>query len=125
LKRIVNDETRLPSHRVVDSKKAGAVWDGLDDGLYALLELLVVEARGRADGRLVLLPDSGHRPSKAQATELLGCSLDAEKLLLQGPLPLGQIRIRGDQFIVHVLIHVLTHFSVNLNLRRCKYVFWK
>ena len=96
LKSIVNNETRLPSHGVVDSKNARAVRDGLDDRLHALLELLAVEACAWAHGRLVLLPNSSHRPSKIQATKLLVCSLDVEELLLKGSLLLGKIGIRGN-----------------------------
>ena len=122
LKGVINNESGLSSHRVVNGEDARAVWDRLHDRLQAVLELMVVKARAWTDGRLVLLPD---RSSEAQTTELLGCSLNTEELLLKSSLLLCKIRIGGKQFIVQVLVHVLASFSINLNLGRCKDMFWK
>jgi hypothetical protein len=71
-----------------------------------MLELLVIQAHGRADRRPKLLSAIVHEPSvEVQAAELLGSNSDTQKLLLQGPLLLGKVLIGRYQLIIQILVH--------------------
>jgi hypothetical protein len=85
----------------------------LHDWLQTLLELLIVQTHGGADGRLkLLMSDVVHEASvEVESRQLVGRSCDAQELLLEGSLLMSKVIVSGNQFVVQGLIHILC--SVN------------
>lgn len=104
---IIVDDARLTGHRIVNRKDAWTTGDCLNNRLKTLLKLLTEHVDRRGNGRLSLEVAIHHLAVQTEATELLGCSLNVEQLLLKSSLLLSQVVVGCYQLIIEVLIHAI------------------